>query len=223
MVVDPGCPIPPKVAEIHGIDDAKIAELKDQKLAPLFFQIAKSMRAFVAGADVLGFNSTNFDVPVLTEEFARAGITDWPEEDTQFIDAMAIFKKKEERTLSAAVKFYCKKEHESAHNALADVEATIEVLDAQIYHYEDLSSLSLLELADFCKYDNRIDLAGKFVKNEEGEIIVNFGKYRDVPAQEALKDKGYYKWLMDKSDLTSNSKSVAAKLFNWVSGIKETK
>lgn len=193
-LINPGMPIPKAASDVHGITDEMV------KNAPKFEQVAGEILARFSGADLAGFNLINFDVPMLWEEFARADTT-WNLDGIQIVDAGNIFKKKEPRTLSAGVKFYCGREHADAHNALADVEATAAVLFAQMDIYDDLAKMNLPKLAEFSRMDNRIDLAGKFVRNEAGEAVYNFGKHKGARVSD---DPSFAAWMRGK-DFTANT------------------
>ncbi len=131
--INPGMPIPAEATAVHGITDADVAD------EPKFAQVAKSLEEFIRGCDFGGFNSNRFDLPLLVEEFMRAGLS-VDLKRRKFIDVQNIFHKKEQRTLVAAYKFYCDKELEDAHSAEADTRATYEVLKAQLDRYDDLET-----------------------------------------------------------------------------------
>ena len=200
-LVNPGMKIPKAASEVHGIYDN---DVKDQ---PRFTEIAKSLNEFFVGCDIAGYNSNNFDVPFLVEEFARCGI-EFPEADTKLIDVCTIFKRKEERTLTAAYKFYCDKILENAHDAEADVRATLEVFKGQLARYEDLGSSSLEELHAYCNRDGIVDYARKLARNEVGEIVFNFGKHKGEVVAKRL---DYARWMID-SDFPEGTKMVLRKI-----------
>ena len=158
--INPEMPIPAQSSAIHGIKD------EDVKDAPTFKQIAKSLVAFIEGCDIAGYNSTQFDIPILEEEFLRSGIS-FDFSKHYMIDVQAIFHKMEKRTLAAAYQFYCNKTLEDAHSAQADTIATYEVLKAQLAKYEGQIENDMEKLAQFTS-NNRIDYAGRIVKNEKG-------------------------------------------------------
>ena len=203
--MNPGIPIPREASAVHGIYDADVAH------EPTFRELANSIKQFLDQCDLCGFNSNKFDFPILTEEFLRAGM-DVNFRDRHFIDVQQIFFRKEPRNLSAAYKFYCGKEMVDAHNAEADARATMEVLFAQIQHYQDLGNtveeLALLSKGeDFLDYSRRIRLV-------DGIAVFNFGKYKDKPVQEILKkEPQYYDWMM-KGDFAMDTKNVVSKLFH---------
>ena len=158
-----------------------------------------------------GFNSNRFDIPLLAEEFLRAGV-DIDMMKRKFIDVQVIFHKLEQRTLSAAYKFYCDKNLEDAHTAEADTRATYEVLMAQLDHYPDVLENDMKFLADYSSYNKNVDFAGRIVYNEQGVEVFNFGKYKGMPVAEILKkDIGYFGWLM-QGDFTLNTKNVLTKI-----------
>ena len=188
--INPQMPIPASATEIHGITD------EDVKDAPTFAQIAKSLAQFIEGCDFGGFNSNRFDLPVLVEEFLRAGV-DVDFKRCKFIDVQNIFHKMEQRTLVAAYKFYCEKDLTNAHSAEADTYATYEVLKAQLDRYPELQN-DVAALAEFSSRGESADYAGRILYNEKGEEVFGFGKYKgrrvaDVFAEEA----SYYSWMMN--------------------------
>ena len=188
--INPEMPIPAEASAVHGITDADVAD------CPTFAQVARSLYTWLEGCDIAGFNSNRFDVPMLVEEFLRAGVAvDF--DDRHFIDVQTIFHKMERRTLEAAYKFYCDKTLENAHSAEADTLATFEVLEAQLDRYpEDLKN-DIPALAEFSTHGRRVDFAGSLAYNDKDEIVINFGKYKGVPVTEVFrKDSGYYNWVM---------------------------
>jgi DNA polymerase-3 subunit epsilon len=190
--VNPGMPIPPKSTNIHKITD------EDVKDAPRFQEIAKSIANTFEGCDFAGYNSNKFDLPLLAEEFLRADI-DLDLKKRKFIDIQVIFHKKEQRTLSAAYKFYCDKDLNAAHSAEADTRATYEVLEAQLDRYPDLVN-DVDELAKVSSHNRHADFLGRIVYNDEDIEIFNFGKYKGQRVTEVLKkDPGYYGWMMNGS------------------------
>jgi len=199
--IHPGRPIPPAATEIHGISDADVRD------APPFSEVAARIHEFLSGCDLAGYNAARFDIPLLIEEFRRAGIR-FDLEGVRVVDAQVIFHKKEPRTLGAALRFYCGREHESAHRALADVEATIEILDAQLGRYPDVPR-DLDRLHDFCNQKNPafVDRFGKFVWIE-GEACLNFGPHRSKTLREvAENDPGFLEWILRK-DFSAEVKGI---------------
>ncbi len=211
-ILNPEMEIPEAASSIHGITNSIIQEKK----CPTFKQIAKSLYAFIKDCDIIGFNNGYFDTPMLCEEFNRVGI-DFPTGDVKMIDVCTIFKKMEQRTLAAAYKFYCNKDLENAHTSDADTLATYEVFIEQLERYDELKGKSLEELAEFCKFDNRVDLAGKIVKNENGEYLYNFGKHKN---QKVIDNPSYAQWMLS-SDFTSNTKTVLNKILIELGLMKE--
>ncbi len=188
--INPGMPIPPESTAIHGITD------EDVKDCPMFQQIAKSLEQFVRGCDFGGFNSNRFDLPMLVEEFMRAGI-DVDFKRRKFIDVQNIFHKKEQRTLVAAYKFYCDKNLEDAHSAQADTMATYEVLKAQLDRYDDLEN-DVDALAEFSSRGETADYAGRILYNDKGEEVFGFGKYRGRRVADIFREEpSYYSWMMN--------------------------
>jgi len=190
--VNPEMEIPLEVSLIHGIYDKDIAN------APTFSQISEEVVTFIGDADLAGYNSNKFDIPVLAEELMRAG-SSFDVADRQFVDVQNIFHKMEQRTLAAAYKFYCNKDIENAHNAMYDTEATWDVLKAQVERYENLEN-SIDFLANFSKAgnNNMLDFAGRLAINEKGQAIYNFGKHKNKTIKEVAKyEPGYYGWMLD--------------------------
>ena len=187
--INPGMPIPPESTAIHGIADD---DVKDE---PRFEQIAKSLAAYMEGCDLAGYNSNRFDIPVLAEEFLRAGV-DVDLKKRRFIDVQNIFHKMEQRTLVAAYRFYCDRELEGAHSAEADTLATYEVLMAQLERYPDLEN-DIDKLAEFSTRGEAADYAGRILFNEKGEEVFGFGKYKGRPVAEVFRaEPSYYAWMM---------------------------
>ena len=158
-----------------------------------------------------GFNSNRFDIPVLAEEFLRAGV-DIDMMKRKFIDVQVIYHKLEQRTLSAAYKFYCQKNLEDAHTAEADTRATYEVLKAQLDRYPEELQNDMAFLAEYSSFNKNVDFAGRIVYDEKGVEVFNFGKYKGMSVSEVLqKDPGYYSWILN-GDFTLNTKNVLTKI-----------
>jgi DNA polymerase-3 subunit epsilon len=207
---NPGIPIKPEATEVHGIKDEDVAN------EPTFKEYAVDIHGTFSGCDIAGYNSNNFDVPMLYHEFKRAGI-DWNYFNHKFIDVGNIFKIREPRTLEAAVKFFCGREHIGAHGAQADTEATLEVFKAQLERYEDLPE-SIEELALYSNYGNKLlDLSGKFKYNSEGVIVFNFGEYRNEPAKE---HPDYLDWMWGKN-FPADTNSILQDLFAEIESSKD--
>ena len=203
--VNPGIPIPPESTAIHGITD------EDVKDCPTFKQIAKSLASHLEGCDLAGFNSNRFDVPMLAEEFLRAGV-DFDMSKPNLIDVQVIYHKKEPRTLEAAYKFYCDKELTDSHSAEVDARATYEVFKSQLAYYSDLENDIEVLAEEYGGFKNNVDLAGRIVLNDEGIEVFNFGKHRGKPVAEILeKEPSYYSWMMD-GDFPLNTKQVLTKI-----------
>ena len=205
MRINPEMHIPEASSAVHGIYDADVAD------CPTFREVAKNIANDIEGCDLAGFNSNRFDIPLLAEEFLRVGV-DIDMMKRKFIDVQVIFHKLEQRTLSAAYKFYCNKNLEDAHTAEADTRATYEVLKAQLDRYPDVLENDMKFLADYSSYNKNVDFAGRIVYNEQGVEVFNFGKYKGMPVAEILKkDIGYFGWLM-QGDFTLNTKNVLTKI-----------
>lgn len=188
--VNPEMEIPKESSDIHGITN------EDVKDCPTFNQLAKALFIFLNDCDLAGFNSINFDIPLLVEEFMRAGIR-FDVKDKKHVDVQNIFHKKEQRTLVAGYNFYCGKDLENAHSAEADILATYEILEAQLEKYSDLEN-DMNTLHDFSQRRNNADAAGRIAFNDEGIEVMTFGKHKNVPIVEVFKkEPGYYGWLMN--------------------------
>jgi len=208
--INPTIPIPKEVSLIHGIYD------EDIKDAPTFKDAARELHKFLEGADLAGFNVLKYDIPLLVEEFLRAGI-DFDIEKRSLLDAQKIFHMMEKRNLTAAYKFYCNQDLVNAHSAEADTIATYEIFKAQIARYEgqeveDLlgNKLGVIE-NDIKKLhalfnEKMVDLAGRFIFNNEGVECFNFGKHKGKPIEQVLKEEpGFYDWMM-KGDFPLDTK-----------------
>ena len=188
--INPGIPIPKESTEVHGISD------EDVKDEPTFKALAKSLAQYIGNSDLAGFNSNKFDIPLLVEEFLRAGI-DFDMSNRKCVDVQTIFHKMEKRTLGAAYQFYCNKELENAHSAEADTLATHEILEAQLDRYSELEN-DIDFLSEFSAQNKACDLMGRIIYNEEGIEVFNFGKHKGVSVEEIFKSQpSYYSWMMD--------------------------
>ncbi|MBO7467631.1 MAG: 3'-5' exonuclease [Bacteroidaceae bacterium] len=202
--VNPGMPIPPQATSVHHISD------EDVKDCPTFAQIAREIANVFEGSDIAGFNSNRFDIPMLAEEFLRAGV-DFDFSKHRFIDVQVIFHKMEQRTLTAAYKFYCGKDLDDAHSAAGDTRATYEVLKAQLDRYDNLQN-DVKWLSDYTSFTRNVDFSGHFIYDDNGKEIINFGKYKGRSLAEVIKrDPSYYDWIM-KSDFPLNTKQVLTKI-----------
>ena len=199
--VNPGIPIPAEASAVHGIYDKDVAK------SPAFKEIAKTIARDIEGCDLAGFNSNRFDIPLLVEELLRADV-DIDIRKRKLVDVQAIFHKMEQRTLSAAYRFYCNAELEGAHSAEADTKATYEVLKAQLDRYPTELKNDVASLAEISAYNKNADFAGRIVYDDKGDEIINFGKYKGQKVSSVLrKDLGYYSWIM-QSDFTLDTKRV---------------
>lgn len=188
--IHPTIPIPPQSTAIHGIRDL------DVKDCPTFKAVATELNLFLDGCDLAGYNSNKFDVPLLVEEFLRAEI-DFDVSGRKLVDVQNIFHKKEQRTLSAAYKFYCTKDLTDTHSAEADTIATQEILEAQLDKYPDLKN-DVTFLHDYSKQTSNVDLAGRIVLNKEGVEVFNFGKHTGKSVETIFKtEPSYYNWMMN--------------------------
>jgi DNA polymerase-3 subunit epsilon len=202
--INPGMHIPEEASSVHHITDADVAD------CPTFKVVAKRIANDIEGCDLAGFNSNRFDIPLLAEEFLRADV-DIDLSKRKFVDVQVIFHKKEQRTLSAAMQFYCGKELDGAHGAEADTRATYEVLKAQLDRYPDLQN-DVSYLSEFSTQTRNADFAGRIVYDDKGVEIFNFGKYKGMRVAEVLKnDSGYFSWMLN-SDFTLNTKAVLTRI-----------
>ena len=231
--INPEKPIPAEVTELTGISDADVAG------KPTFKELAKTLEEEFKGCDFAGYNSNNFDIPLLAEEFLRAGI-DFDFGKCRLIDACAIFRKMEKRNLAAAYKFYCGRKMEDdfeAHHADQDTEATYRVLMGQLDRYtpenepdepERRLENDMQFLADFSKQNDNVDFAGRIIwapkKDAKGQPVVdaegnpvkeevfNFGKHKGEPVAQVLRfDPGYFSWVLS-GDFTYNTKQVLTRI-----------
>lgn len=203
--INPTIPISPEAQAVHGISN------EDVKDCPVFKQIAKSLAQWMEGCDIGGYNSIKFDIPLLAEEFLRAGV-DFDFRKRKLVDVQNIFHKMEQRTLVAAYRFYCNKDLEQAHSAEADTLATYEVLKAQLDRYQDTLKNDIGFLADFSLKNRNLDYAGRIVLNDKDIPVINFGKHKGKPVEQVLKEEpSYYDWIM-KGDFTLDTKKVFTEL-----------
>lgn len=205
--VNPGCPIPAEATAVHHITDADVAGERQ------FKDIARELARTFQGCDIGGFNSNRFDLPLLMEEFLRAGVDDFDLSHSRLIDVQTIFHKMEQRTLVAAYKFYCGKDLTEAHSANADTRATYEVLMAQLDRYPEALKNDMDFLASFSVQKRPVDVAGRLVYDEQGRETFNFGKHRGKPVDEVFAaDPNYCDWIQ-KSDFSANTKQVVLRLY----------
>ncbi len=208
--INPTLSIPAESSAIHGIYDKDVAD------KPTFKEVAKDYARFFEGADLAGFNVIKFDVPILVEEFLRAGI-EFDYDRKKIIDSQRIYHMMEQRNLTAAYRFYCEKELTNAHSAEADTEATMDIFLAQVERYDQQPVTDSLgnqlgviqndmEALHRLTTSNMIDLAGRMVRNEKGEAIINFGKHKSKAVLQVLKEEpSYYDWVM-KGDFPLDTK-----------------
>lgn len=189
-LVNPGIPIPDEVVAIHGISNEKVAN------EPTFKELAHHVHDMIKDADLAGYNSNKFDIPILAEEFLRAEV-DFDFSKKRAVDVQNIFHKKEQRTLSAAYRFYCDKDLDNAHSAEADTNATYEILKAQLERYPDLEN-DISFLSDYSNRFRAADFAGFIVFNDDDIECFSFGKYKNRSVEEIFeKDPGYYGWIQN--------------------------
>ncbi|MDR1725555.1 MAG: 3'-5' exonuclease [Bacteroidales bacterium] len=213
MKLNPTIPIPSEATAIHGITNAEVCN----KFT--FKEVAYELLDFIGTADLGGFNSNRFDVPILVEEFLRIGIN-FSLKGRHLIDVQNIFHKMEPRTLKGAYKFYCKKDLIDNHSAIADTHATYEILKAQLDYYKDVPyedengniSIPVVNdmeaLDEFCTFIKSADLTGLLYFNDKGKEIFNFGKYKGQVVENVLRnDRSYYNWIMT-ADFPLSTKRV---------------
>lgn len=204
MRVNPEMHIPEEASQVHGIYDGDVAD------CPTFREIAKNVARDFEGCDLAGFNSNRFDIPVLAEEFIRADV-EIDMTNRKLVDVQVIFHKMEQRTLSAACKFYCNKDLEDAHTAEADTRATYDVLKAQLERYPDLKN-DVAFLSEFSCFNRNVDFAGRMIYDDNGVEVFNFGKYKGMCVTEVLKkDPSYYSWILG-SEFTLHTKAMLTKI-----------
>lgn len=219
LLINPGhVLISEEAYAVHGISSEMLAN------KPLFHQVAKQIWDFIGDADLAGYNSDRFDIPMLMEEFARAGY-EFSLDNRNTIDVQKIFYKMEPRTLAAAYKLYCGKTIENAHDALTDVKVTIEVLKGQIRKYENVDYVDgdgfthpspikndMDAIAKFTNDSRIVDVTMRLKYNPKGQIVFNFGKYSGQVVSEVLKrDKQYYNWILEK-DFSAQVKQIVKRL-----------
>ncbi|MBP9161368.1 MAG: 3'-5' exonuclease [Flavobacteriales bacterium] len=201
-LVNPEMPIPAEATAVHGISDADVSD------APVLSEVADELLAQMKDCDLCGFNVLRFDLPFLSEELYRVGIT-WDTTAIRVVDALRIYHHFERRDLSAAARFYLDQEHGGAHNALADVEMTADVLVAQLDRYADLPK-DVAALGEFCGDRKRApDAAGKLLFDDHGNVCLSFGKYKGWTIENiGRNDPGYMQWLMTKAELPGSTMAV---------------
>lgn len=203
-LVNPGMPIPPSSTEIHGITDEMVKD------APTFKQVAQEFKQFLDNCDIAGYNSNRFDIPLLMEEFLRVEV-EFDLKGRRLVDVQNIFHQMEQRTLSAAYKFYCSKTLENAHSAEADASATAEILEAQLSYYPALGN-SIDSILKVIGEDEIVDFARRMVM-EKGIEVFNFGKYKGRSVADVLKSEPqYYNWMM-KGDFPMHTKQKLTEIY----------
>ena len=205
-LLNPQMPIPKASSDIHGITDEMIKD------APTFKQSANEIKQFLENCDLGGYNSNRFDIPVLMEEFLRSEM-EVDLSDRKMVDVQHVFYTMEPRTLSAAYKFFCAKELENAHSAEVDIKATIEVLEAQVIRYEKLGD-TVDSILGVIGEEKIVDYARRFVFDDKGVEVFNFGKYKGKPVVDILRNEPqYYDWMM-KGDFPMHTKKKLTEIFN---------
>ena len=214
MRINPGMHIPEESTAIHGIKDEDVVN------CPTFKEVAQEIANDIEGCDIAGFNSNRFDVPVLAEEFLRANV-DIDMTKRKFVDVQVIYHKLEQRTLSAAYKFYCHKNLDDAHSAEGDTRATYEVLKAQLDLYPNVLKNDISFLSEYSSFTKNVDFAGRIIYDDKGIETFNFGKYKGHHVMDVLKrDPGYYSWILG-GDFTLNTKNVLTKIRLRESGLSK--
>lgn len=202
-LVHPGIPIPAEASAVHGITDLDVA------LAPALEAVANEVVERIAGCDLAGFNVLRFDIPMLIEELHRVGV-EWDPTSARVVDVQRIYHRMEPRDLSAAVRYYCGREHAGAHDALADVEATADVLLAQLERHADKLQGTVDFLGELSGDRQRSpDPAGKLKFSDDGQVCLTFGKYKGWTLENiGRNDPGYLQWLMTKAELPATTLAV---------------
>ena len=215
--INPGIKIPRQTSNIHGIFDQDVVD------SPSFKDFAPKLADFLGNADLAGYNSNRFDVPLLVEEFMRIG-HNFEMKNRKLIDVQTIFMKMEQRSLGAASKFYLGKKIENAHAAMADTQATYDVFKAQLSRYEDTEFEDrkgnvtkpvvndMKKLASFATFNRNVDLAGQIIYDDNDQIVFNFGKFKGKKVMDVFnKETNYYDWMM-KADFPAYTKKVLTEL-----------
>lgn len=227
--INPQIPIPLESSLIHGIYDKDIAN------EPTFAEKAQEVADFIGNADLAGYNSNKFDIPMLLEEFLRVGVN-FDMSDRKFVDVQNIFHQMEQRTLKAAYRFYCAKDLINAHSAEADIRATYEVLLAQLEKYKDTTfedkkgnvstpvQNDVEALHKFTNMNNSVDYAGRIVFNEKGEECINFGKHKGRTLVEIFNtEPSYYSWMMQGDFPLFTKKKLEQAWQHWTQKKNEAK
>jgi DNA polymerase-3 subunit epsilon len=201
---NPGFEMNEEVIAVHGITNAQVKDFP-----PLDERAAAEIHAFLIGADICGYGVHNFDLTIIWEELYRRGI-EWNLAAVHVIDCANIFKKKEPRDLTAALKFYFGEDHADAHSAMADITATDKVLAGQIKRYDDLAGMDVAALAKFSHMDERVDIAGLIIRDKQGRPCFNTKRNRGVPI---VADVSYAEWIMGK-DFPTQTKIMLRKIID---------
>ena len=205
-LINPEVHIPDECSAIHGISDEDVRE------KPTFAQLADDLLAFIGDADLAGFNSNKFDVPLLVEEFLRCGRR-FDLRNRYLIDVQNIFHKMEPRNLIAAYKFYCNGDLTDAHQASADTKATYEVLKAQLDRYGDDLQNDIEYLSNYSSQNCNVDLAGRIIRNDQGVVVFNFGQHKGESVEAVLtKTPQYYDWIQNR-DFAEDTKNVLREIY----------
>lgn len=206
MRFNPTIPISAEATAVNGITDEDVAQ------CPTFADKAAELARVFSGCDIAGYNSNHFDVPMLVEEFIRAGV-EFDVSACNLVDVQGIYHKMEKRTLAAAYQFYCHKDLENAHTAMADTRATLEVLRAQLDHYGDQIPHSIEGLAEFSRFNKNVDLAGRIIYDDKETPVFNFGKHRGRPVEWVVKNEpGFISWML-QADFPQNTKQALTRLY----------
>ncbi|MGZ8545058.1 MAG: exonuclease domain-containing protein [Flavisolibacter sp.] len=204
-IINPQMPIPAAISEIHGITDEMVKD------APVFRQVAQEIKQSLDGCDLACYNAYRLDIPMLIEEFLRAEV-EFDMKNRKVVDVQKIFHQMEQRTLSAAYKFYCQKNLEGAHGAEVDAAATAEILYAQLEHYPQLGN-NIDSILKVVGDDSIIDFARRFVYDDKGVEVFNFGKHKGRPVSDVLKaEPQYYDWMM-KGEFPMNTKQKLTEIY----------
>ena len=230
LLINPGIPMSEEAFKVHGISPSSLAN------KPTFQQVAQQIFDFIGDADLAGYNSNRFDIPILMEELNRYGF-DFSIDNRRLIDMQRIYYKMEPRTLRAAYQFYCNKDLENAHDALEDIRATVEVLNGQIERYKDQDYTTdegqivskpvqnnIQALHDFTNDLKTPDATQKFRYDPAGEIVFNFGKYINQNVAKILyEDRNYYHWILEKEFSFQVKKLVKKLLKEYEQNLKNNK
>lgn len=220
LMINPGVLISEEAFAIHGISNEMVRN------KPTFQQVAKEIFDFIGHADLAGYNSDRFDVPMLMEEFHRVGLN-FDISKRKLLDIQKIFYKMEPRTLKAAYKLYCDGDLTDAHDAMADAKATVEVFKGQIRRYENVDYVDgdgfitpspikndIAAIAGFIRDDSALDVTQRLKLNQKNEVVFNFGKYSGQTVMQVFKtEPNYYHWIMEK-DFSAQVKQIVTKIFD---------